>query len=134
MSKSKKSTVKKTTKKAAVKASVKKIEPKLSLQEQSFNRLIEAWLDTTMGHLDLDPKEGGLDSDEVLNRLNTLFRVSCRELGISAHSARDILDFFADSYEDLVGVDEDYVCPDCLAKQAKLDSEETGKKIDKLLN
>lgn len=139
MSKASKTTTPKKNKPKAVKKSpskkpgVKKVSGKNPLVkakasrrssvERSFDDLISVWLSST-----IDNK--ACDFNEIFNRLNTIFRVTCDDLDVSCEQAEDILWTFGQAYREMRG-EEDYVCPDC---QLEHDELEKVEKAEKLLN
>ena len=121
-------TVKSTKKGSGKKSSPKKPVKKLSPLEASFDTLIRAWLSTTMNNKNVD-------FNEIFNRLNTIFRVSCESLDVSIEEAEKIAWTFSDSYARMV-LGDDYVCPDCKAEMSAEHDEnhQSGVKTEKLLN
>jgi hypothetical protein len=106
-------------------ASKAKARPKLSREEKNFDRLIGSWLDSTI----YPYEDGEIDFNEVFNRLNTIFRITCSDLNVSPHQAQNILMCFHESYMEMLGTGGNYVCPEC----AEIEKTEKVKQ-DKLLN
>jgi Family of unknown function (DUF6465) len=109
----------------ATKTADKGTKPKMSRQEAKFNALIKSWLDTTI----YEYEDGHIDFSEIFERLNTIFRVSCADLDVSSHQAQDILMHFHDSYVEMLGEGEDFVCEECAEIELS-----AKKNQDKLLN